>query len=399
MEYNEFCVTYSKIWSRYLQKVNDDIERNYISFGQGKLLFPNIVLYIETPEHYIAELFGATSGFQGLEERRGKATSTNKYLYQFNEDSNNPGMKIETQNSGFYGMLLSRKVDLEKVKSRFGFDSPIGDYAHLEFIGGSGSLFSFYKEFETCYLDTCLIINNLGDIYHAKEILHLTIVSKNISLEKCIQMESNCFKWPVAYSSQLRGIHFVADGKTDRNRLSGQFTNLYLTPELRETTIGKFLHYNQNILKHALKCSEILYEKPFVWVAGNLPSSSDFIKPDFMLKSGVTHYWDICDLKLPLFDKSKVTKGGFERRRFIDAVYEGIAQLSTYETYFSIEQNAQYAREKYGIEVNNPRLILIVGNYENAVPEEIEQAASALKPNYMIIDYDSLNLAYLKNSK
>jgi hypothetical protein len=55
-------------------------------------------------------------------------------------------------------------------------------------------------------------------------------------------------------------------------------------------------------------------------------------------------------------------------------------------------------RNKYNIEVSNPDLILVVGNYENVRPEEIEQAKRALRSNYYIIDYDTLNAMFLKSS-
>ena len=93
------------------------------------------------------------------------------------------------------------------------------------------------------------------------------------------------------------------------------------------------------------------------------------------------------------------TKGGHSRRRFIDYVGEGIAQLANYKQYFSYPANANYAKGKYGVETNSPQLILIIGNYENVDIQEIKEASRHMRDNYTIIDWDSLNVAYLAGIK
>ena len=63
--------------------------------------------------------------------------------------------------------------------------------------------------------------------------------------------------------------------------------------------------------------------------------------------------------------------------------------------YFSFPENAIAAQEKYRISVRNPKLILVVGSYDNAPFSEVSQASRQLRPNIEIIDYDTLNAMFI----
>jgi hypothetical protein len=102
-------------------------------------------------------------------------------------------------------------------------------------------------------------------------------------------------------------------------------------------------------------------------------------------------------LKLPLLAKPNITKGGRSRRRFIDSVEEGVAQLAHYADYFSHEDNKRYAFERYGITVNNPLLGLIVGNEENVTKAQVDEACRRLR-SFELIDYDTLLQLYIKST-
>jgi len=108
-------------------------------------------------------------------------------------------------------------------------------------------------------------------------------------------------------------------------------------------------------------------------------------------------FFDICDLKTAALTKQRITKDKHRRRRFIDYVYEGVSQLANYKDYFKFEKNKEYAESKYHVKVDQPNLYLIVGNYENAPKDEIEEASRMLPPNYLIIDYDTLNSMFLSS--
>ncbi len=59
-----------------------------------------------------------------------------------------------------------------------------------------------------------------------------------------------------------------------------------------------------------------------------------------------------------------------------------------YEEYFSFPENAAHAKEKYGIEVKAPKLVLVAGSWENASPEEVIQARRRYQ-HIEIVDYDT----------
>lgn len=138
--------------------------------------------------------------------------------------------------------------------------------------------------------------------------------------------------------------------------------------------------------------------KKFEWIEGNPKPKEKYIQPDLMLEREDGNY-DICDLKTVIASKKRITKGQHCRRRFIDYVEEGIAQLANYDDYFRFKKNADWAWSEYKVKVNSPRLILIVGNYENASRAEIEEAIRRLKSNYQIIDYDTFNALFLGRSR
>ena len=112
------------------------------------------------------------------------------------------------------------------------------------------------------------------------------------------------------------------------------------------------------------------------------------INPDLLIRRQ-DGFYDIYDLKTAVLDRTRITKGAKRRRRFIDYVEEGIAQLAHYRSYFTSERNAAHAFAKYGVRVSKPNLILVVGNYDNAKPRELEEASRKLG-GISIIDYDSL---------
>jgi hypothetical protein len=394
MQFDEFCKAHTEVWHRYLKKFYVAITRNEMVLQEGKILFPNLVLYTETSHHYLAELFGSSSKYKSLVPRRHVESSTLKYLYQFADTEDNPMFLMNARCNSLRSLLLSRDIDESKVKQRFGIDVRKMYTSHLSMAKDGGSLLSFGPEFRSCYLDNCLLVNTHQEIYRIKSILNLTVVSKNMSLLDFLEDMRSLHPWPVQSTLDLLGVYYIPRGSAWAYMLSGQFANLFLVPSLREQNIGEFLQENPIFLRTALNCVDFLYEQQLEWQEGNPNPDEKYIQPDLLLKL-VDGHWDICDLKRPLLEKKKITKGEHSRRRFLDYVAEGIAQLANYEHYFSFKGNSQYASRKYGISVDNPKLILIVGNYENVDMEDIRQASRMLKPNYLVMDYDTVNASFL----
>lgn len=394
MEFEEFCEGHSQVWDDYLGVVYSDIVGKKAKLGEGILLFPNMVIYTVTEHHYLAELFGASPEYKGLASRRHSESSTIRYLYQFADLEGEPAFFMNSRDVSLSTLIISRDIDINKVRDRFGINPSDSVFTILRRRGEGGSLLSFGPEFQSCYLNNCFLLNTYGQIYRMKYVLHLSIISKAMSLRHFLQDMTSKHVWPVSSTWEMSGVAYRRDNAAWKYTLSGQFANLFLVPGLREPNIGKFLSENPELVKRSLGCVDFLYEQRLYWKEGNWNPGEQYIQPDFLLKAA-NGYWDICDLKKPIIERESITKGGHSRRRFIDYVQEGLAQLANYEQYFQFKENAEYAKQEFGILVDKPRLILIVGNYENVDIEEIQEAERMLKTGYSIMDYDSMNTSFL----
>jgi hypothetical protein len=393
LKFREFVDSTLYSWNEYLSTLYSYISKGKLKLGTGGLLYPTLAVFTETKDHFICELLGATESFAGLKHFTNGSPSTVGYLCQFEGQQEAPIFNLGSRNSGICTLMLSNEVDLEAVRKRFGFVA--GQWkTHLVRKGENGALFTFSENFQSFYINNCLLINRLGEIYRVKYILHAEIVSKSFPEKEYAADLSNRLSKPAYSTSDLFGVHYIVDPSYKDYALSGQFANVFLLPELKETRIGEFLRKHSSFICNALECKGYLYNAKFEWVEGNPDLEEKYIQPDLMLERENGNF-DICDLKTAITYKKAITKGQHRRRRFIDYVEEGIAQLANYEEYFSFKKNADRAWSKYKVRVDNPRLILVVGNYENAPRAEIEEAIRKLKPNYQIIDYDTLNALFL----
>jgi hypothetical protein len=187
-------------------------------------------------------------------------------------------------------------------------------------------------------------------------------------------------------------VHALLDD-SEAMTVASQFQNFYLSPGVHETTIGEFISHHPNLICKALSCQDFLYEKSFRWIKARYTMNEEYINPDLLLRRNDGSY-DICDIKTAAFSYKSITSKSSSRRKFIEYVYDGIAQLHTYREYFRIPENAEHALDAHGVIVNDPRLILVVGTWENVTPDEVAQAAE-LHPDITIIDYDTLCQLYL----
>jgi hypothetical protein len=201
------------------------------------------------------------------------------------------------------------------------------------------------------------------------------------------------------YENAIRGniarAIYTVQGSEEELLVAGQMQSMYLFPGLHETTIGEFMNQHPEVIKRVFNAMNFEYEPYLEWKEHDGTVQDAAINPDLMIqrKDG---YYDIYDLKTALLQKKKITKGERRRRRFIDYVEEGVSQLANYREYFCYEQNASHAKEKYGIEVKDPNLVLVVGSYENSDPDQVIQACRKYN-NVHIVDYDTLCKAYIGN--
>jgi Domain of unknown function (DUF4263) len=297
-------------------------------------------------------------------------------------------------------LVLSGPAAIEKFEKRFEFVQP---YKHgssiIKGINASGSLIRFGEAIQEYFFSRCTLLNTLDDAYRAKYINYMEILSSSFDMKEYRSiLERRLFQGISTTTQGLFGVHYVSHIKHQSQLLSGQFANMFLVPGIRETSIGEFLRTNPDIVHQAFECNSFVYEPELEWIEGNekYPEEKS-INPDLMIERA-DGFFDVVDLKT-IADKSRsITKGPHKRRRFIDYVNEGIAQLNNYKDYFSYEKNRIHAFSKYKIKVSDPKPYLVVGSYDNVNDEEIKEASRSYKDELVIIDYDTLNSFYLKNS-
>lgn len=385
-----------EIWNNYFTKLSRARVRT------GILLYPNLILISEIPNYYIIELLGMSPDFIELKLKKSKAQSLNEYLYHFNfsEDKISPPTSNKLVGTGISNLAFGIEIEQEILQERFFFQNR---WATKLLAGNGLASMDMFHFGETNYIefnDIC-ITNKIEGIYRLKSINHLHVVSKKVSREKYKKfLTKNLFldmKESISVD-KLKGITYSDSAKTTIETLYSQFLNVYNFQNLRETTIGEFLNSNPLILQNAFQTSNIIYQPKFDWIEGNPDKSESSIIPDFLIQRE-DGYYDIFDLKLPYWDKHKLTKGKRKRRSFLQIVDDAIAQLANYEDYFNFEKNIDFAKKKYNIEIKDPKLIILIGNYKNYNQDEIKEASRKLKDNFMIMDYDTFNLQFYNSAK
>ena len=379
MVFDKFVLEIKSILKDYLKHVSNLQAEGHLNSNGASILYPNILIVTNCSGFYIAELVGATSKYRGLTVKKHKEKSIYRYLNQFDDSEPDPLMHIEGGLELNF-LCLAQDADFKAVEKRFPSIELYGPM--LVRTGGKGSVLSFGPNFSYCAIENCILVNRLDNLYRCKNILAAYLFKNSITKPDLYTYFGTKLK-----KKEIVGVHITQGKSEDQLTVAGQLQNMYLLPKLRETTIGEFLKLHPEIIKKAFKTKHFEYEPYLQWLEHDGTCDDKAINPDLLVQRE-DGYYDIYDLKTAALTKKNVTKGGRKRRRFIDYVEEGVAQLVNYEEYFSYPKNVEHAQKKYGIRIKNPKLVLIVGNWENSSPEEVQQA-SRRYPNIKIIDYDT----------
>jgi hypothetical protein len=373
-------------WKDYLQRIQSHM--NDIPLPNDvTLLFPNILLYTTTNDYFVVELIGARERFSSLSLKLHKEISINRYLNQFSDEPADGLFHLDGAGMTFTNLCLAQEADLKELELRF---PAIGLFpSRLIRKDGKGAVFSFGPNFEYVTINNCIIVNKESSAFRSKHVLFMLIIRRNVTENRYKEILKEIFE-----NNILKGVHLCPRGKENNYILAGQLQNLYLFPNLHETVIGEFLYSHPEIIHKSLSTKNFKYEPDLLWIEGPERNKDKAINPDLLVERS-DGFYDIYDLKTAALTKQKITKGLRRRRRFIDYIQEGIAQLANYREYFLFQKNRDYAKEKYGIEISDPNLTLIVGNYENVNPKEIQEACRQLDNNIIIMDYDSLVQLFL----
>lgn len=378
-------------WINYFKGISKAQQEGRLRSSEGalligsekdlKVLYPNILLVSQFPGFYVAELVGGVERFGGLTIKFHRDSSIYRYLSHF-DDANGDGVfEVEGDQLQLSKMCLAQSTDFDRAKERF---PSIGIFkTRIMNDNGKGSPIKFGDNFKSVVISNSLLVNHSNNIYRCKNILHMLIVKKNlIKRDVLAKLEM------AAGQGNVQGVHTVCKGQ-DVLTIAGHLQSLALLPSLRETTLGEFLKLHPEVIMRVFNSSHVEYEPSFAWIEHDGTCDDQFINPDMMVRRG-DGFYDIYDLKTALLDKKSVASSERKRRRFINCVYDGVAQLANYREYFKYDGNAAYAKEKYGIEVFNPKLVLVVGSWENVNYDEVLQASRSHGDDIEIIDYDTL---------
>ncbi|HIF9529744.1 TPA: hypothetical protein ACX6S4_002120 [Photobacterium damselae] len=393
MKLSEFTTVCHEFWDSYFSWVYGLQLQGMVKPEEHKImLYPQIILCTQTKNNLCFELIGASKKYNGLIIKERKQNCIYEYLGQFPKgDGGGSLFYLNSRDCGFQHLCFSHEVNFDEVEKRFPMVSLYP--SRLVRAGSDDCLFEFGKDFEDVYFNDCVFISVKENLCRSKHIIELRIVKKNIQKDSLIQS----LKSYVNDSNRIKGVSTVDQIIEKEYLIAGQLQSLYLTPSMHETTIGDYLNENKEILCIALGIKSFVYEPYLDWIEKPEDMSDKAINPDAMLERH-DGFFDICDFKTGLLSKRKITKGERRRRRFIDGVNEGLAQLANYEEYFDFDKNKQHAFEKYKIVTDDINKFLVVGNFDNSIEQEFYQALRPFK-NVMVIDYDSLIQRYLINSK
>jgi hypothetical protein len=380
MLFDKYISEVKNIFENYFKYVFEMQLNGNLESDGGSVLYPNILLVTNCSGFYVAELVGAVSEYSALVVKRHKEKSIYRYLSQFDDSEPDSCVHLDGEGSGFRFLCLAQDADFEAVEERFPSIELYG--SKLNRTGGKGSVISFGPNFVSCSIENCVLVNRLDNLYRCKNILATYIFRSSVTKPKIIEFFNK-----VLGEKEVKGVHTFQGKNEEQLIVAGQLQSMYLLPGLHETTIGEFLKLHPEIIKKAFKTEHFEYEPYLKWLEHDGTCEDVAINPDLLIKRA-DGYYDIYDLKTAALAKRNVTKGGRKRRRFIDYVEEGVAQLANYEEYFTYTKNADHAKEKYGIEVEKPKLVLVVGSWENSSPEEVNQARRRYA-GIEIIDYDT----------
>ena len=160
---------------------------------------------------------------------------------------------------------------------------------------------------------------------------------------------------------------------------------------ITEPIIDRFIQAHGDQFASALGYRRALSKVRLQWIDRE-PNDPPASIPDYLMERE-DGCFDILDLKKAALKYRSVTVGKRARLRFNSYVSDLIAQLNGYERYFKSEVNREWAFNKFGVRVKNPRLVGVVGNYDCFIREDVDLVLEQYKDNIVVISYqDVINL-------
>jgi hypothetical protein len=397
IDINDFIEIHQSHIYEYQKRIQECVNNGTLLMSNsGYFYYSNQCNYFVTPNFIIAELTGYSKYPEKLIPNIIKIDRDDGFFDLFNEGTQDILFNIGGDNNRFYNFGFGRPEDIELIEKRFGIKKLYPASALIR--KGNGALAHIEPKVKNFFINKCVLLSRKENFFRFRYVLNAILFNKNTNNEEFEKYLIDLITETPSDDTKLMGISFSKKQLGDLIEVSIQFASLFLTPDVTEKMIDLFISKHKNYFNLIFNSNTILNQMDLKWIEGNPDSTEKYIKPDMFI-SRKDGYYDICDLKLPLLQKETITKGGHKRRRFIDYINEGISQLANYREYFNYENNRIYAEKKYGIKINNPKLILIVGNYENFHIDEINEALRPYEKDIIIMDYDGINRILMQKGK
>lgn len=407
MRIKEFEKIVKKIFQKHLNNINNKINKDFTINGDHS--FTDKIRIATTPDHYILELCGSTK-YSKDEIIKVDVLSKEKFNNATSfvlpgervDDRVEDGFCIKANNVGLTNLLIGTKYDKDFAKNIINI---LDTGANLKFINSDIPI-CVDKNADCVYLINIEILRFENIKIYYRLIPVMIIIKKETQrikliawLEKIIQ--DNLSTASTHGSIIGLNIHPISTVLNMANQLYG-LSNQHIN----ERVLDKFIQNHKKHFIDIFNCHDLLDQRQYTlkWIKRNDGDPSES-KPDYLIKNK-DGYCDILDIKTGAVGANSIVKfkkmsgGGKTRMRFIDYVDELLAQLDDYKKYFNYKENREWAEQKYGIKVNNPRLIGIVGNYNNFENKDVSKILERYKNEIYLISYHDLaNLLISKNLK
>jgi len=357
MKPTEFVTVNGQFWGDHLRSVGEHLATSHRNELPGPLLFPRMMVLTETPDWNVLELVGVSREYRSLEVRRQKARSVEEY---FGIGDGSAVVTLSGENL-FKDATVATEAGRRELDARF---PTAGTMLGQEFVGPGDQLLQFAPGNYSAF-DRALLVHTVNNSIRVHWTFFAIAIHRSEPAEKYLNFLQN-------YSSarpHLDPIGTLSVPAEAADLKGDAFASTYLAHGLQDGTVDQFLDVNEQILLSAFGATRLI-RQPFL----------DDLQPDFILeRADGSHI--IGDLKLPVLD---TTNGKKRRRAFRDPVAEGAAQLTRSAEYFENPENRAFAQTKYGVDVTDPRKLLIVPTQETVALDEIADAGVE------IVDYDTI---------
>jgi hypothetical protein len=346
MKPTEFVKVNGQFWGEHLRSVSEHLPTSHSRELPGPLLYPRTMVLTETPDWNILELTGVTREYRSLEVRRQKAVGIDQY---FADAAGSKPVVILREADVYQDATIATEAGRSVLRSAYpGAEGLIG----RELVGtGDGKLLQFAPG-NYSVLHRVLLASD--------ERLHWTFLAIAIHRSEPADKYRNFLQNLVNEAPHIDpvGTFAVPRGELEQLLKADPFGSTY-HQGLPKTTVGEFLQQHEEILLSAFDATQLIREPVLEADDGTT------LTPDFILeRENGSHI--VGDFALPLLETAK---DGKKRRR---AASGGQARLTQYKEFFSNADNRAFAKTKYGVELSDPRIVLVTSGQEDVEGASID---------------------------